>query len=84
MSKMFHLFQTYVAKVDLDVAKVDLDVAYTCMLQAYVSSISVVSYVCRKCFILMLHMFCNAYKRVLLVFQTYVANVSSRCYKSKS
>ena len=34
-----------------DVAKVDLDVAYTCMLQAYVSIVSGISYVCCKCFI---------------------------------
>jgi hypothetical protein len=82
--KCFICFRRMLQVFYLDVAKVDLDVAYTCMLQAYVSSISVVSYVCRKCFILVLHMFCNAYKRVLLVFQTYVANVSSRCCKSKS
>ena len=42
----------------LDVAKVDLDVAYTCMLQAYISSVFQLfhTYVC-KCFIWMLHMF---------------------------
>jgi hypothetical protein len=38
-SKMFHLFQTYVVSVHLDVAKVDLDIAYTCMLQVYVLSV---------------------------------------------
>ena len=32
MFQMFHLFQTYVESVFLDVAKVDLDVAYKCML----------------------------------------------------
>jgi hypothetical protein len=62
MSQMFHLFQTYVAIVHPDVAKVYLDVAYTCMLQAYVSSILGVSYVCYECFIWMLHTFCNGYK----------------------
>jgi hypothetical protein len=62
MSQMFHQFQTYVAIVYLDVTKVDLDVAYTCILQAYVSSFSGVSYVCYKCFIWMLHTFCNGYK----------------------
>jgi hypothetical protein len=55
---MFHLYQMYVTSVFyLDVSKVDLDVAYICMLQAYVSSVSGVSYVCCKCFIRMLHMF---------------------------
>jgi hypothetical protein len=65
----------------LDVAKVNLDVAYACMLQAYVSN---VSYICCKYFIWMLHMFCNGYKRVFLVFQTYVAswskNVCCKCF----
>jgi hypothetical protein len=73
--KCFICFRRMLQVFYLDVAKVDLDVAYTCMLQAYVSSISAVSYVCRKCFILMLHMFCNGYKRVLLVFQTYIVSV---------
>jgi hypothetical protein len=62
----------------LDVAKVDLDVAYTCMLQAYVLSVTCVSYVCFNCFIWMLHMFAMAFKcfpGVLQVFQTYVASV---------
>jgi hypothetical protein len=48
----------------LDVVKVDLDVAYICMLQAYVSSVSGILYIGCKCFILILHMFCNYYKRV--------------------
>jgi hypothetical protein len=56
------VFQVYVPNVllyfQMYVARVDIDVAYTCMLQAYVSS---VSYVCCKCFIWMLHMFCNGY-----------------------
>ena len=80
----------------LDVAKVDLYVAYTCMLQVYVSSVSGVSYVCCKCFIWILHMFCNGYhaihvfswcfRRILQVFQlfwTYVASISSRCCKNR-
>jgi hypothetical protein len=45
-----------------------LDVAYTCMLQAYISSFSDVSYVCCKGFFRTLHMFCNGYTRVFLVF----------------
>jgi hypothetical protein len=69
----------------LNVAKVDLDVAYTCILQAYVSSVSGVSYVCCKCFIWMLHIFAMAthmfswcFRRMLQVFQlfrTYVASI---------
>jgi hypothetical protein len=39
MSQMFHLFQTNLQVFCLDVEKVDLDVAYTCMLQAYISSV---------------------------------------------
>jgi hypothetical protein len=73
---MFHLFQTYVVSVSSGSYKVDLDVAYTCMLQAYVS---IVSYVGCKYVIQMLHMFCNDYKRVFLVFQTYVASVAATC-----
>jgi hypothetical protein len=73
MFQMFHLFCTRMLQVFyLDVAKVDLDVAYTCMLQAYISS---VSYVRCKGFICMFHMFCNGYTRVFLVFQTYVASI---------
>jgi hypothetical protein len=56
----------------LNVAKVDLDVAYTCMLQACFPGVSDVRY---KCFIWILHMFCNDYNCVFLVFHTYVASV---------
>ena len=52
--KCFHLDIT---KVDLDVAKIDLDVAYKCMLQAYISSVSGVSYVCCECFRCMYQVF---------------------------
>jgi hypothetical protein len=58
----------------LGVAKPDLDDAYTYMLQGNVSS---VSYICCKCFILLLHMFCNGYTcflGILQVFQTYIAS----------
>jgi hypothetical protein len=61
-----------------------LDVAYTCMLQAYISSVSDVLYVCYKCFTWMLYIFCNGYKCVFLVLQMYVTNVSTVsdvCYK---
>jgi hypothetical protein len=49
--QVFHLFQIYVAKVDLDVS-------YTCMLQAYVFKYFQMfhTYVC-KCFIWMLNVF---------------------------
>jgi hypothetical protein len=74
--KCFIFFRRTLQVFHLDVAKVDPDVAYTCMLQAYVSSVSDVSYVCCKCFVWMLYMFCNGYKHVFLMFQTYVASVS--------
>jgi hypothetical protein len=45
----------------LDVAKVDLNVAYTCMLQAYVSSILGVSYVCLQVFHLDIAYVCNGF-----------------------
>ena len=61
----------------LDVAKVDLDVAYTYMLQAYVSSVSGVLYVCCKCFFWMLHMLAIVFK----CFQTFSASVSDACFK---
>jgi hypothetical protein len=47
MFQMFHLVQKNVASVYLDVAKVYVDVAYTCILQAYISSVL-------RCFIRML------------------------------
>jgi hypothetical protein len=80
------MFQVYVPNVSsvldvcykcfhLDVTKVDLDCAYTCMLHAYVSS---VSYVCCKCFIWMSHMFAMIFKSgVLQVFHTHVLSISS-------
>jgi len=82
----------------LDVAKVDLDVAYTCMLQAYVSSVL-------SCFICMfisvsseccicLQWFSNVFQAFSQVFQTlvssvlfvffYVATVASGYFKSRS
>jgi hypothetical protein len=73
--KCFIYFKHMLQVFHLDVAKVDLDIAYACMLQTYVSNISGVSYVCCKCFIWMLHMFCNSYIHFFLVFQTYVANI---------
>jgi hypothetical protein len=47
--KCFVCFRCMLQVFHLDVAKVDLDVTYTCMLQVYVSSVSVVLYVCCKC-----------------------------------
>jgi hypothetical protein len=44
----------------LDVAKIDLDVAYICMLQAYISSVLGVSYVCLQVFLWMLQIFAKA------------------------
>jgi hypothetical protein len=62
VARVATVFQVYVLNVSsifrcilqvfyLDVAKVDLNVVYTCILQAYVSSVSGVSYVCCKDFI---------------------------------
>ena len=60
----------------LDVAKVDMDVAYTCMLQAYISS---VSYVCCKCLIWMLHTFAMAFKCFFRCFAS-VSEVCCKCF----
>jgi hypothetical protein len=67
-----------------------LDVAYTCMLLAYVSSVSGVSYVCCKCFIWMLHMFATVFKcfqsfcfKCFTCLLLYVATVVSGCFKSR-
>jgi hypothetical protein len=89
--KCFICFRRMLQVFHLDVVKVNLDFAYTCMLQAYVFSVSGVSYVCCKCFIWMLHMFCTGYnvfswcsRHMLQVFQLfwmYVASVSSRYCK---
>jgi hypothetical protein len=43
---MFHSFRRTLQVSYLVVAKVDLDVAYICMLQAYLSNVLGVSYVC--------------------------------------
>jgi hypothetical protein len=59
----------------------DLDVAYKCMLQQHVSSVLGVSYICCKCFIWMLHMFCNGYTRIFQVFFGCFASVSDVCCK---
>jgi hypothetical protein len=67
--KYFICFKCMLQVFHLDVAKLDLDVAYTCMLQEYVSSV------------LDFHMYVAS---AFLVFQTYVASVSSVlnvCYK---
>ena len=50
-SKYFICFRHMLQVFHQDVAKVDLDVANTCMLQAHVSSVSVVLYVGYKYFI---------------------------------
>jgi hypothetical protein len=63
---MLQLFHLDVAKVD-----VNLHVAYTYMLQAYVSSVSGVSYVCSRCFILMLYIFAMVFKCFPCVLQVF-------------
>jgi hypothetical protein len=67
----------------LDVTKVDLDVAYTCMLQAYVSSVLGISYVCCKCFIWMLQVFHLdvAYTCMLQAYVSSVLGISYVCCK---
>jgi hypothetical protein len=78
------MLQVYVSSVFLDVhcKCVYLDVTY-------------VSHICCKCFIWMLHMFCNSFScdvfasvsgacfKCFISLQTYVANVLSGCFKSK-
>jgi hypothetical protein len=54
------------------------------MLQVFYLDVAYVSHIYCRCFIWILHMFCNGYTRVFLMFQTYVASVSFRCYKSRS
>jgi hypothetical protein len=61
MLHMFYLGITYVSRICLEVFH--LDIVYA-------------SHICCKCFVWMLHMFCNGYTRVSLVFHTYVASVS--------
>ena len=57
----FQMFHTLICSIRMflvfyfNVAKLDLDVAYTCMLQAYVSSVI-------RCFIWTLHMFAMVFK----------------------
>jgi hypothetical protein len=76
--QLFHLFQTYVASVSSRYCKsrskccIYMHVANICLkcfqlLETYVSSV----------FIWVLHIFCNGYTRVFLVFQMYVASVSA-------
>jgi hypothetical protein len=70
---MFQVFQTYVAShqvFHLDVIKVDLDVAYVAIAMFQVFQ---VFETCCKCIL-----------QIFQLFRTYVANVSSRCCKSRS
>jgi hypothetical protein len=75
MFQMFHMFfQTFVLNVSSRCC-----ICFTCMLQVFYLD---VVYVCKsfqalcKCFIRMLQMF--------QLFRTYVATVSSRCFKNRS
>jgi hypothetical protein len=60
----------------LDVAKGDLDIAYTCKLQAYVSSVLGVSYLCCKCFHLDVAYVYNSHIRVFKFFLVFC-----RCFR---
>ena len=59
MFQIFHLFQTNVASVLSRCCKSSLDVAYTCILQAHVSSVFRVLYVCSRVFHLNVAYVCN-------------------------
>jgi hypothetical protein len=52
-------------------------ICLTLMLLVFHPNIAYVSHICCKCCIQMLYMFCNGYTRIFLVFQTYVASVST-------
>jgi phage-related protein len=79
--QMFQMLKTYVAHVLSRCC-----ICFMHMLEVFHPDIAYVSHIFCKCFIIwMLHMFCNRYTRVSLVFHTYVASVSidsNVCYKS--
>jgi hypothetical protein len=68
MFRVFHVFQTYASSISSECSISTSGCCITCMMQAFVLS---VSYVCCKCFIWMLHMFCNRYTRDFHVFQMF-------------
>jgi hypothetical protein len=77
-ARMFQVYICYKCFICIRcMLQVDLDVAYKCMLRAYVSSVSDVSYVCCKCFIWILHMFAMVFK----YFSDIFASVSDACFK---
>jgi hypothetical protein len=94
MFQMFICSKRMLQVFYLAVTKADLDVVYTCMLQAYVSSVF-------RCFIrmfacvLMLHMFAMVFKMFFRCFHKYfgclfkcficlLLYVATGCFKSKS
>jgi hypothetical protein len=94
-TRMFHLFQTYVASVLFGCCKTR---SGCCI---YMQVFQVFSYVCCKCFILMFAYVCNGHTRVfkfflmfckcfkymlqvLQLFWTYIANILFGCCKSRS
>ena len=109
---MLQVFYTGVAKVDQDIAYVVMLGQVCCKRLSpmfhHFSSVrckcvylngAYVSHICCKCFIWMLHMFCNGFSRVFsgvftsvsdacfkcfICFQTYVASVIFGCFQSRS
>ena len=82
------MFSMDVAKVDRNGAYAAMAIHACCkslfqkfclflrhILQVFYLDVAYVSRICCKCFIWMLHMFCNGYTRVFLMFHTYVASV---------
>ena len=59
--KCFIYFRRMLQVFPLDVVEVDLDVAHTCMLQAYISSVLGVFYVCLQVFYLEVAYICNGF-----------------------
>jgi hypothetical protein len=86
---MFQVFQTYVSSA---CCRSISGCCITYTLQVYVSSVSCVSYICRKCFFkvdLDVACICNDFQvfldvlQVFQLFRIYVASVSSGCCKSR-
>jgi hypothetical protein len=93
---MFHLFQTYVASVYLDVAKVNLEVAYTYTLQTYVLSVfrcficsmfastSSGCCICLQWFLGVFISVSDACFKCFICLLLYVATVAAGCFESRS
>jgi hypothetical protein len=79
---MFHLFQTYVASVSLGCCK-SVSGVFICMLQVfYLDACNGYTHVFK--FFLVFYKCARHMWQVFHLFRTYVASISSRCYKSRS